>query len=63
MYEVMSEPELDPGIIKPEDFEIQGEDLVKKRRALKYTDDAGKSQFVGTPDRNKATARPRKAKS
>jgi hypothetical protein len=61
MHEVMSEQELDPGMVKPEDFEIQGEDPAKKKRILKYTDVAGKSPFVGTPDRNKA--RPRKSKS
>jgi hypothetical protein len=64
MAEIMSEPELDPGMVKPEDFEIQGEDLAKKRRALRYTDDAGKSPLgQPTPDRNKATAMSRKAKS
>jgi hypothetical protein len=62
MDEVMSERELDPGMVKPEDFVIDGEDTAKKRRILKYTDNAGKSQLgLPTPDRNKA--RPSKSKS
>jgi hypothetical protein len=62
MSEILTPENLDPGMVKPEDFEIQGEDLVEKRRALKFTDQAGKSPLgQPTPDLNKATARPRKS--
>ena len=64
MAEIMSEEDQDPGLVKPEDFVIEGQDPARLRRILKYTDDAGKSPSgQPTPDRNKATARPRKAKS
>ena len=62
MYETMTPDELDPSLVKPEDFVIDGEDPAKKRRILKYADHAGKSQLgQPTPDRNKA--RPRKSTS
>jgi len=61
MHEIMTPEELDPGMVKPEDFVIEGEDPAKKRRILKYTDNAGKSPLgQPTPDRNKA--RPPKSK-
>jgi hypothetical protein len=64
MAEIMSKEDQDPGLVKPEDFEIRGEDLVKKRRALKFTDVAGKSPLgQPTPDRNRAGGPPRKSKS
>ena len=64
MSEIMSAEEQDPGMVKPEDFVIEGQDPARLRRILKFTDDAGKSPSgQPTPDRNKATARPRKAKS
>jgi hypothetical protein len=64
MAEVMTPQEQDPGSVKPEDFVIEGSDPARLRRILKFTDDAGKSPLgQPTPDRNKATARPRKAKS
>jgi hypothetical protein len=60
MSEIMTPEDLDPGMVKPDDFEIQGEDPVKKKRILKYAaDQPGKSPLgQPTPDRNKA--RPRK---
>jgi hypothetical protein len=63
MAEVMTPQEQDPGSVKPEDFVVENEDPARLRRILKFTDVAGKSSFVGTPDRNKATATPRKSKS
>ncbi len=62
MADIMSEEEGDPGMCKPENFVIEGQDPARLRRILKYTDNAGKSQLgLPTPDRNKA--RPRKSKS
>jgi hypothetical protein len=62
MAEIMSEQEQDPGMVKPEDFAIEGEDPIKKRRILRQTDRSGKSQLgLPTPDRNKA--KPRKSRS
>ena len=62
MADIMSEEEGDPGMRKPENFVIEGQDPARLRRILKYTDNAGKSQLgLPTPDRNKA--RPRKSKS
>jgi hypothetical protein len=58
----MSEQDLDPGMVKPEDFVIEGQDTARLRRILKFTDKAGKSPLGQiTPDRNQA--RPRKSKS
>jgi hypothetical protein len=55
MHEVMTPEDFDPGLVKPEDFVIDGEDPAKKRRILKYADHAGKSQLgQPTPDRHKA---------
>ena len=62
MHEVMTPEDFDPGMVRPEDFVVEGEDPTKNRRMLKYADRAGKSQLgQPTPDRNKA--RPRKPKS
>jgi hypothetical protein len=62
MHEVMTPEELDPSLIKPEDFVVENEDPARKRRILKYADHAGKSQLgMPTPDRNKA--RPSKSRS
>jgi hypothetical protein len=64
MAEIMSEEDQDLGMVKPEDFVIEGQDPARLRRILKYTDNAGKSPLSQpTPDRNKARAKPRKAKS
>jgi hypothetical protein len=63
MSEILTPADLDPSLVKPEDFVVENEDPARLRRIVKFTDVAGKSSFVGTPDRNKATARPRKAKS
>jgi hypothetical protein len=58
MYEVMTEAELDPGLVKPEDFVIEGQDAARLRRILKYTDQSGKAPLgQPTPDRNKARSR------
>jgi hypothetical protein len=55
MHEVMTPEDFDPGMVRPEDFVVEGEDPTKKRRMLKYADRAGKSQLgQPMPDRNKA---------
>src|ERR1700738_2318023 len=55
MHEVMTTEDFDPGMVRHEDFVVEGEDPTKKRRMLKYADRAGKSQLgQPTPDRNKA---------
>jgi len=58
MHESMTAEELDPSLIKPEDFVVEGEDPARKRRILKYADHAGKSQLgLPTPNRNQARVR------
>ncbi len=55
MHDVMPETEFDPGLVKPTDFTIEGEDLVKKRRALREADAQGKSRLGSEiPDQNRA---------
>jgi hypothetical protein len=54
MHDVMPETEFDPGLVKPTDFTIEGEDLVKKGRALREADAQGKSKLgEAIPMRNK----------
>ena len=55
MHDVTPVSEFDPGLVKPTDFEIQGEDLSKKRPALREADVRGKSALGSPiPDRNRA---------
>ena len=46
MYDQMTEQELNPNLVKARDFEIQNEDLAKKKRALREADTEGKSKFT-----------------
>jgi hypothetical protein len=55
MNDAMTEQELDPGTVKATDFTVEGEDLVKKRRALREADAKGKSKLgEPIPTRNRA---------
>lgn len=55
MYDQMTEQDLDPGTVKATDFTIEGEDLVKKRRAMREADAEGKSKLGAViPTRNRA---------
>jgi hypothetical protein len=58
MSEILTPEDLDPSLVKPEDFVIEGQDTARLRRILRFTDDAGKSPSgQHTPDRNKARSR------
>lgn len=59
MYESMTAEELDPSLVKPEDFVVEGQDPARLRRILKYADHAGKLQ-LGQPMPDRHKARPRK---
>jgi hypothetical protein len=58
----LTEGEEDPGVLTGADFSIEGENPVRKARALREADSAGKSP-LGSPMPVRNKVRPRKPKS